>query len=139
MNLGITVEITLMPTGKTLEYITTKTQIREETEEIKAKTLIGTTHGSIKIEHTRQYPIITTTKNLTQKFLYPVQQQQYLQQQKNYNSKKPKPTLILSFQTHVYHVIYATIEAFSAILKPKVVILLCLLDKSSKQRKLAQS
>lgn len=50
MNLSITVKIALMPTGKTLEHITTKAQIREETEKVEARAPVRTTHDSTKIE-----------------------------------------------------------------------------------------
>lgn len=72
MNLGITVEIILMPIGKTLEHITTEAQIGEEIEEVEARALVRTTHNSTKIEHTRQHLMTTTTKNLTQNFSHPV-------------------------------------------------------------------
>lgn len=72
MNLGITVEISLMPTGKIPEHIITKAQIGEEIEKVEAKAPVGTTHDSTKIELTRQHPMTTIIKNPTQNFLHPV-------------------------------------------------------------------
>ena len=65
MNLSITVEIALMPIGKTLERIIIEAETREETEEVKARALVKTTHDSTKIEHIRKHPTTTITKNLT--------------------------------------------------------------------------
>lgn len=73
MNLGIRVEIALMPTGKTLECITTETRTGEEMEEVEARAPVGTTHNNNKTEHTRKYLMTTTIKNPTQNFSYPNQ------------------------------------------------------------------
>lgn len=65
MNLSIMIEIAFMPTGETLERIIMEAQIREKTEEVEGRAPVRTTHNSIKIEHTRQHPTTTTTKNPT--------------------------------------------------------------------------
>lgn len=71
MNLGITVEIVFMPTGKTLERISTEAWTGEKTEEVEARAPVKTTHDNTKTEHTRQHLTTTTTKNLIQNLLYP--------------------------------------------------------------------
>lgn len=53
MNLSVMVKITPMPTGKTLEHITTEAQTGEEIEEIEARALVRTTYNNTKIEHTK--------------------------------------------------------------------------------------
>ena len=65
INLGIMVEIGLMPTGKTLENIITKAQTGKKTEEVEARAPVKITHNNIKIEHIRQNPTTTIAKNLT--------------------------------------------------------------------------
>lgn len=73
MNLGITVEIALMPTGKTLERIITEARTGEKMEEVEARAPVKTTHDSTKSEHNQQHPTTTTTKNPTQNLLHPDQ------------------------------------------------------------------